>query len=111
MRNATRRLSCCTGSLSTRCHSGMQSIMWSWILPVEPPSALVAVIVAVVVTLAVPVMVVADLAPIAIPVASIVPLSIMTRFHPACAVVRRTGPVAIVPPIVVAGRIPVAPYP
>ena len=71
----------------------------------------VAIVVAVVVAVAVPAMVVRDLAPIAIPVAFIEAFSIMTRLNPARASVRWTGPVSVVPLIVVADRIPVARYP
>lgn len=70
-----------------------------------------AIVVTVVVAAAVPSMVVRDLAVRAIPVACVVELSIMTRSHPVGAGVRRARPVSVVPPIVVAHRIPVAPYP
>jgi hypothetical protein len=53
-------------------------------------------------------MVVLDLAVITIPVAFMEAFSIMPGFYPACAVVRWTRPVSIVPFIVVAHRVPVA---
>src|SRR5712675_1376162 len=48
---------------------------------------------------------------VAVPVAFKVELAIMTRLYPTCAGVGGTGPVSIVPFIVVAHRVPVAPYP
>lgn len=60
---------------------------------------------------AVAVVVVGDPAAIAVPVACIVALSIMTRFHPVCICISRAGPVSVMPPIVPANRVPVAPYP
>jgi len=71
----------------------------------------VAIVVPVVVAVAVPRVVVRHLAAIAIPVAVIVAFSIMTRFHPSCAVVRWTSPVSVVPPVVVAHGVPIAAYP
>ena len=76
---------------------------------------LVAVVVAVVVTVmipaVIPAMVVGDSATLAIPVAFKEALSIMMRFHPACAGERRTGPISGVPFIVVGYRVPVATHP
>jgi hypothetical protein len=72
---------------------------------------LVSIVVPVVVTAAVPAMVVVDPAAIAIPVACEELLSIMTRFHPARAVEGWTGPVSVVPLVVVSHGIPVAPDP
>jgi hypothetical protein len=69
------------------------------------------IVVPVVVPVAVPTMVVAELAVIAFPIAFEVALSVMMRLHPTRAGVRRTGPVSVVPLIVVAHWIPVAPYP
>jgi hypothetical protein len=66
-----------------------------------------AIIVAVAVT--VPTVVVGDSAAIAIPVAFIEKRSIMSRSHPVCAGVRRTGPVSAVPLIMMAHRVPIAP--
>jgi hypothetical protein len=74
-------------------------------------AVVVAIIVSVVVTTAVPAMVVAELAAIAIPVAFIEALAIVTRRHPVYARVSWTGPVSLVPLIVVAHRVPVARYP
>src|SRR5579864_5844864 len=74
-------------------------------------AVLIAIVIPVVITVSVPAMVVPDLAAIAIPVALIVAVSIMTRFHPACARVHWPGPVSVVPLIVVAHRVPVAAYP
>lgn len=64
-----------------------------------------------VVAVAVSAVVVGNVAAIAIPVAGIVALAIVTGFHPAGTRVRRTGPVSIVPFIVVANWVPVARYP
>src|SRR6266566_9952367 len=72
---------------------------------------LAPIVVPVVVAPAVPTMVVAELAVVAVPVAFKVELAIMTRLHPMCAGVSGTGPVSVVPFIVVAHRVPVAPYP
>lgn len=63
------------------------------------------------VTAAVPVMVVCHAAAIAIPVAFEELLSIVMRFHPPGAFVRGAGPVSVVPRIVAAHWIPVAPDP
>ena len=70
-----------------------------------------AVVVPVVVPAPVPAMIVVELAVIAIPVALIVALSIMARFHPMCAGIRRTGPVSVMPPIAVAHWVPVTTHP
>src|ERR1035441_5719461 len=74
-------------------------------------TVVVAIEVAVAVRGLVPAMVVGDLAVIAIPVAFKVARSVMTRFHPMCAGVRRTRPVSLVPGVTVAHRVPVAAYP
>ena len=79
---------------------------------IEALAAVVIVIeVPVVAAFAVPTMVVVDSAAIAFPVACEVALSVMMRLHPACTRVHRTGPVSVMPSIVVAVRIPVASYP
>jgi hypothetical protein len=70
-----------------------------------------AIVIAIVATFAVPAMVVFDSAAAAIPIACKVLLSIMTRLHPASALVSRTGPVSVVPSVVVAIGVPIAAYP
>lgn len=60
---------------------------------------------------AVPAMVVFNPAATTIPITCKVLLPIMTRRHPASSLVSRTGPVSVVPPVVVAIGIPVAPDP
>ena len=81
--------------------------MWS-----GPAHGLVTVVFAIIVAVAVtvPTVVVGDSAAIAIPVAFIEKRSIMSRSHPVCAGVRRTGPVSVVPPVMVAHRVPIATY-
>jgi len=61
------------------------------------------------VTVTVRAMIVSDSTVIAIPVAFIEERSIMMGRHPVCADVRRTGPVSVVPPIMMGHRVPVAP--
>lgn len=68
----------------------------------------VAIEVPVVVPAAIPLMVVVDMASFAIPVPCKIVSSIMTRFHPVCTRVSRTGPVSAVPLIVVSNGVPVA---
>jgi hypothetical protein len=70
-----------------------------------------AVEIPVVVTIAIPAMIVGSSAVVAVPVALEVALAIVTRFHPSCTGVGRTGPVSVVPSVVVACRVPVASYP
>jgi hypothetical protein len=65
----------------------------------------------VVVVPVIPAMVVCYAAAIAIPVAFEELLSIVMRFHPACAGVGWAGPVSVVPLVLAAHRIPVAPDP
>jgi len=72
------------------------------------PVFFLAIVVAVVVILAVPVMVVADLAVIAFPVSLIELLAIVTRSNPMRSRVSWTCPVSCVPLVVAAYRIPVA---
>ena len=69
------------------------------------------VVIPIVAVAAVPAMVVGNLAVAATPVPFIEAPAIMTRFHPAGSCVCRPCPVAVVPLIVVAHWIPVAPYP
>jgi hypothetical protein len=71
-------------------------------------TVVVAAVIAIVVTI--PAMVVGDSTAIAIPIAFIEKRSIMMRFHPVCADVCWTGPVSIVPLVMVAHRVPVAPH-
>jgi hypothetical protein len=68
---------------------------------------LVAVVVAFVVV-AVPFVVVGDLTVFAFPVALVVHAAFMARRDPACAGVGRTSPVAVVPFVATAYRVPVA---
>jgi hypothetical protein len=75
------------------------------------PVVLVAIEVPILLVAAVPAMVVPDLAAIAFPVSFIESLSIVARRHPMRTGIGRTGPVSLVPLIVVTHRIPVAPNP
>ena len=70
-----------------------------------------AIVVPVPVTVAVPSVVMIEIAAIAIPAAFIVLISLITRFHPACAAVGRPSPVSLMPFVLVAYWIPVAVYP
>jgi hypothetical protein len=66
-----------------------------------------AIEIAIVATLAVPVMVVLDSASPSLPITCKVLLSIMMRLHPASPLVSRTGPVSVVPSVVVAIGVPI----
>jgi hypothetical protein len=74
----------------------------------EDNTLLVPVVVPVVVFAFVPVMVVAELASIAIPVACMVFMPIVMGLHPTGGAVWGTGPISVVPLIVVAHGVPVS---
>jgi hypothetical protein len=71
------------------------------------------VVVAILVTVVVlvPMVVVFEAAMVSVPVTRIKLLSIMVGFNPSRAFIRRPRPVAVMPPVVVADRIPVTAYP
>lgn len=67
--------------------------------PIVPPVA---------VAVSIPVMVVLEAASVALPIAGIKPLAIVAGTDPARTFVRRTGPIAVMPPPAVSHRIPIA---
>ena len=69
---------------------------------------MIAIVVALVIPMFVPLMIVREMAPIAVPVSFKESLSIVTGRYPACAFISRLRPISIVPFVMVAGRIPVA---
>lgn len=71
----------------------------------------VVVAVLVPVVFPIPAVIVFEPATISVPVTRIILLSIVMRFHPSSAFIGRPRPVAIVPSVVVADRIPIAAYP
>jgi hypothetical protein len=71
----------------------------------------IVVVVFVAVVVPVPAVVVFKPATISVPVARIILLSIVVRFNPSSTFIRRPRPVAFMPLIVVADRIPVTAYP
>ena len=74
-------------------------------------SASIVTISKIAIMVAVPMMIVFTPATVTVPVTEEEPLSVVTRRHPPCARIRRTCPISSVPSIVVAHRVPVAPYP
>ncbi len=72
---------------------------------------MLAIEIAIAATFVVPVMVVLDPAAAALPIACKVLVSIMTRLHPARSLVRRTGPISVMPFVVIAIGVPIAAYP
>ena len=72
---------------------------------------LVVITVLISIMVVVPMVIVLQPASIAVPVTRIILLSVMARFHPAGAGVGGTCPVAFMPLVVMADRIPVAAYP
>src|SRR5205807_8053242 len=71
----------------------------------------VSIIIPVVIRAAIPAVVVRNLAVAPIPVTFKIPLPVMVGFYPMRARVCRSGPVSLVPLIVVAHRVPIAGYP
>ena len=84
-------------------------------LPLGGNALLLAVVIAIeipiVITVVVPAVVVGQLAALPFPIAGKILLAIMMRFHPTRAGIRRTGPISVVPFVVVAHRVPIAAYP
>jgi hypothetical protein len=76
-----------------------------------PVAILVPAAILVPVVVLVPAMIVFESAMISIPVTRIKLLSIMVRFNPSSTFIRRPRPVAFMPPIVMAGWIPITAYP
>ena len=71
--------------------------------------AIVVAVIAVAIT--VPMMIVLAAAVFAIPITGVKSFPVMTRSYPARALVRRTGPIALMPPIAIADGVPVAVHP
>ena len=71
----------------------------------------VAIVVAVAISVLVPSVIVGYMAALAIPIAGVVVVPIMMRRHPSCTAVRRAAVVSLVPLVVVPYGIPVSTYP
>ena len=71
-------------------------------------AVVIAIVISLVIPMFVPLMIVGEMASIAVPVTFEESLPIVTGRYPACAFIRRSRPISIVPFVMVAGRIPVA---
>ena len=74
-------------------------------------AVMLAVVIPVVATLAVPAMIVVEAPPVAFPIALVVAFPVMAGLHPVCARIRRPAPIAVVPSVVIPIGVPVAPNP